>query len=173
MLQSCPTLCRGSPQLPSTAPNRGSTPSTAGRLGWHPLPERSRGGQVNYSSTSGGGASPKWWEAPGPENVKQIGTVQELVDELVSWKPCRCCIPLIAALIFARHRSALLPAWAQGVGRERLVILDVYATWCNACKSLNPKVWGGEPGEVRSIHPTSLSSPSPPAADAEAHGGEP
>lgn len=50
-----------------------------------------------------------WWTKGTAANMKDVSTVEELVNELAN-------------------------------AQDRLVVVDFYATWCNACKSLYPKL---------------------------------
>jgi thiol-disulfide isomerase/thioredoxin len=57
-------------------------------------------------------ASPQgWWTKDVPENVTRISTVQELVDEL-----------------------------SEASKNDQLVVLEVFAPWCGACKALFHKM---------------------------------
>lgn len=56
-----------------------------------------------------GSTSEPWWEKDSAPNMKQISSVQELVDSLAD-------------------------------AGDRLVIIDIYAKWCNACRALYPKL---------------------------------
>ncbi|GIL68235.1 hypothetical protein Vafri_21485 [Volvox africanus] len=58
---------------------------------------------------AGRGSGDPWWLKDNPANMKDINSIQELVDELAD-------------------------------AGDRLVIVEFYAQWCNACRALFPKI---------------------------------
>jgi hypothetical protein len=87
-----------------------------------------------------GSSSEPWWEKDSAPNMKQITTVQELVDALVGVQSAahRRAAPRSRP----GRRAPTPPARRspQADAGDRLVIVDIYAKWCNACRALYPKV---------------------------------
>lgn len=71
---------------------------------------RQRGGTIAATTSSQDGEG-GWWSKDVPANMTHISTVQELVDEL-----------------------------AEASRNDQLVVLEVFAPWCGACKALFHKL---------------------------------
>ncbi|PNW84767.1 hypothetical protein CHLRE_03g157800v5 [Chlamydomonas reinhardtii] len=66
-------------------------------------------GRANGVVCQAGRSTGEWWKKDNPPNMRDINSIQELVDALSD-------------------------------AGDRLVIVEFYAQWCNACRALFPKI---------------------------------